>query len=436
MKLLNRVVISSSAVLCLFASSPLAYGQGASGAGAFGSTTSTDSARFGALVGASTGYRPSFAAPSSTNSAWGGAPAQSCAGVDFDTFLNTVKPSEVLNNLQTTYQSGPQAAVANYILSLNTANPTLAATLDMMDRMYSSRYQAFAQLCQAQETSRLSSDPNTRRMAEASDQCFAAQVASGTSPTEALRECKNVSVVAAQTIPAKDDLRTFLTNSTNVTVTGEVEKLLPLLSDERITSDGVQVRAPEMSLTQLKGNIEDRSHNALIQILDGKSPNQIATCNGNDYEKPPASATEACIPDAASGLVRGQVFLAARQLNSTEQEMYVSALSEQIAAVTVQSTIIALRQSLLNMTPKNGSAIPAGELATRRARITGEIVRLENDAAQLAKIADQRAQVARTQLLAMQRASEQVAVRRENNEKSIQKPKEHSMSGVRSFFGL
>lgn len=432
----TRSIIGCFSACLVLVAAPTANGQSATGAGAFGSTTSTDSARFGALVGASTGYRPAFAAPTAANSAWGGAPAQSCAGVDFDTFLNTVKPGEVLNNLQTTYQSGPQAAVANYVLSLNTANPTLAATLDMMDRMYSSRYQAFAQLCQAQETTRLSSDPNTRRMAEASDQCFAVQVGNGTSPTEALRECKNVSVVAAQSIPAKDDLKTFLTSSTNVTVTGEVEKLLPLLSDEKITSSGVQVRAPEMSLTQLKGNIEDRSHNALIQILDGKSPNQIVRCTGDDYEKPPASASEACIPDAASGLVRGQAFLAARQLNATEQEMYVSALSEQIAALTVQSTIIALRQSLLNMTPKNGASVPAGELATRRARITGEIVRLENDAAQLAKIADQRAQLARTQLLTMQRATEQVAVRRENAEKSIQKPKEHSMSGVRSFFGL
>lgn len=413
-----------------------AIAQTANGSGAFGSTTGTDSAKFGALVGASTGYRPSFAAPSATATAWGGAPSQSCSGVDFDTFLTTVKPSEVLNNLQTTYQSGQQAAVANYLLTLNTSNPTLASTLDMMDRAYSARFQAFAQLCQAQETARLSSDPNTRRMAEASDQCFASKVQNGTSPTEALRQCKNVSVVASESIPAKDDLKTFLTKNTNVTVTGEVEKLLPLLSDERITSEGVQVRAPVMSLTQLKGNIEDRSHNALIQILDGKNPNQIGKCTGDDYEKAPTTASEACIPDAASGLVRGQAFLMARQLSATEQEMYVSALSEQIAAVTVQSTIIALRQSLLNMTPRDGSPIPAGELATRRARIMSEIVRLENDSVQLAKIADQRAQIARTQLLAMQRATEQVAVRKEAARNAMVKPKEEKILGLRSVLGF
>lgn len=410
--------------------------QSATGGGAFGNTTGTDSARFGALVGASTGFRPSFAAPALTASAWGGAPSQSCAGVDFDTFLNTVKPGEVLNNLQTTYQSGPQAAVANYLLTLNTSNPTLAATLDMMDRAYSSRFQAFAQLCQAQETARLSSDPNTRRMAEASDQCFAGKVASGVSPTEALRECKNVSVVAAEAIPAKDDLKTFLVNNTNVTVTGEVEKLLPLLSDERITAQGVQVRAPGMSLTQLKGNIEDRAHNALIQILDGKKPDSIAPCKGEDYEKAPESASEACIPDAASGLVRGQVFLSARQLSSNEQDMYASALSEQMAAVTVQSTIIALRQSLLNMAPRNGATIPAGELATRRARIVIEIGRLENDALQLSKIADQRAQLARTQILAMLRANEQIAVRKDAAEGEVVRRQPNALDRFNTFIGI
>lgn len=431
--ILGRVF--ASGVVMLSAAVVHAQGGGNANVGAFGGTTSTDSARFGALVGASTGYRPSFSAPNPGGS-WGGAPTQSCAGVDFDTFLNTIKPAEVLNNLRTTYQSGPQAEVANYLLTLNTSNPTLAATLDMIDRMYSTRYQAFAQLCQAQETTRLSTDPNTRRMAEASDQCFAIKVADGVSPTEALRQCKNVSVVAAEPIPARAELKTFLTDHTNVVVSGEVEKLLPLLADERITAEGVQVRAPQMSLTQMKGNIEDRAHNAMIQILDGKSPQKIAACKGEDYANAPTSPNEGCIPDAASGLVRGQAFLAARQLTSTEQEMYVSALSEQIAAVTVQSNVIALRQSLLNMAPKSGATIPAGELATRRARLTTEILRLENDAAQLAKIADQRAQLARTQLLAMQRASEQMAARRENAERAIPKPTENSLSGLRSFFGL
>lgn len=428
----NRIFAAAFTLLA----STACFSQAASGGGAFGNTTGTESAKFGALVGASTGYRPSFAAPAVTASSWGGAPAQSCAGVDFDTFVNTVKPAEILNNLQTTYQTGPQAAVANYLLTLNTSNPTLAATLDMMDRVYASRFQAFAQLCQAQETARMSSDSNTRKMAEASDQCFANKVAAGESPTEALRECKNVSVVAEQDIPAKQDLKSFLENNTNVTVKGEVEKLLPLLGDEKITSDGVQVRAPEMSLTQLKGNIEDRSHNAMIQILDGKNPNTIGTCKGEDFSKAPTSPTEACIPDAAGSLVRGQAFMSARQLNSTEQEMYVSALSEQIAAVTVQSTIIALRNSLLNMAPKNGAKISAGELATRRARIIDEISRLENDAAQLAKIADQRAQLARTQLLAMQRAGEQMEVRREASEKAIKKPRANEIGGLRPLFGL
>lgn len=404
--------------------------------GMYGGSTGTDSTRFGALIGAGTSYRPNFAAPSAVSSAWGGAPAQSCAGVDFQTFLNTVNPAEMLNNLQGTYQSGKPAPVANYLLTLNTTNPTLAATLDMVDRQYTSRYQAFAQLCQAQETSRLSSDPNTRRMAEASDQCFSERVGRAISPTDALRECKTAAAVNSENIPGKKELKSFLEDHTNVTVTGEVEKLLPLLSDERITASGVEVRAPAMSLTQVKGNIEDRTRNAMSLILNGKNPDEIDRCAGVDYEKEPANAQEGCIPDAAGSLVRGKAFLAARQLNASEQELYLSAISEQIAAVTMQSTIIALRQSLINVAPKSGTSISAGELATRRARIQSEIQRLENDAAQLSLIADQRAQIARTQLLAVQRSKEQMDARRQNTKDTLPKRQESPVSGLASVFGL
>lgn len=404
--------------------------------GMYGSSTGTDSTKFGALVGAGTSYRPNFAAPSAVASAWGGAPAQSCSGVDFQTFLNSVDPNEVLNNLKGTYQSGKPAPVANYILTLNTTNPTLAATLDMVDRQYTARYQAFAQLCQAQETSRLSSDPNTRRMAEASDQCFSERVGRAISPTDALRECKTAGAIDSENIPGKKELRNFLEDHTNVTVTGEVEKLLPLLSDERITKNGVEVRSPAMSLTQVKGNIEDRTHNALSRVLNGEDPNKLNRCEGTDYEKEPANAQEGCIPDAASSLVRGQAFLAARQLSASEQDMYLSAISEQVAAVTMQSTIIALRQSLINMAPKAGKSVPAGELATRRARIQSEIQRLENDASQLAIIADQRAQIARTQLLAVQRSKEQMDARSRKAKEVLPKRDETPVSGMASLFGL
>ena len=420
-------------VLCV---SFTAIAQQSNDGGAYGSSTGPDSARFGALVGAMTGYRPSFAAPSQVSSAWGSAPLQSCAGVDFDTYVNTVKPQEVLNHLQITYQSGPQAGVANYILTLNTSNPTLPATLDMVDRMFTARYQGFAQMCQAQETTRASSDPYIRRMAEATDQCFAARIAKGSSPGEALRECKNGSVIANETIPGKYDLKAFLSNYTNVKVTGDVEYFLPLLADEKYAVGGIQARAPERSLTQTKGFIEDHARNAINKLLDGAKPNDIPACKGENYSRPPSGPDAACIPDAASALVRGKAFAAARQLSAAEQDMYASALSEQIAAVSVQSALIALRQALANMAPSAGSSVPAGEVIVRRARVLVELNRLESDAQQLAKIADQRAQIARTQLLAMQRAGDQMASRREAADLAVPVPKESPISGFRSFFGM
>lgn len=404
--------------------------------GAFGSATGTDSARFGALVGANTGLRPSFAAPAAVSSSWGGAPTQSCAGVDFDTFVNTVKPAEILNQLQTTYRSGAQAAVTNYMLTLNTSNPTLAATLDMVDRMFTQRFNGFAQMCQAQESAKLSSDPHARRLSEATDQCFASRVGKGSSPSEAIRECKSAAVVAGESIPGRYDLKGFLENFTNVKVEGDVEYLVALLSDEQVTAQGVQARAPQRSLTEVKGFIEDYSRNALNKILDGTNPNDVETCRGEHFSRAPSSSADACIPVAAATLVRGQAFLAARALNATEQDMYASALSEQMSAVSVQSSVIALRQALMNMAPKSGVSLPAGEIIARRARILAEVNRIENDAAQLARVSDQRAQLARTQLLAMQRAADQIASRREAAEQALPVPKTNGLSGLRSFLGL
>lgn len=413
-----------------------ALAQNATDGGAFGSATGTDSARFGALVGAMTGFRPSFAAPSVVSSSWGGAPMQSCSGVDFDTFVNTVKPQEVLNHLQSTYQAGPQSAVANYMLTLNTSNPTLAATLDMVDRMFTQRYSGFAQMCQAQESSKVSGDPHMRRLSEATDQCFAARVGKGSSPSEALRECRSAGVMAGEAIPGRYDLKGFLAAFTNVKVEGEVENLIGLLSDEQITAQGVQARAPERSITQVKGFVEDYSRNAINKILDGTNPNDIDSCAGLHYSRAPVGPTDACIPTSAASLVRGQAFLAARSLSAAEQDMYASALSEQMSAVAVQSAVIALRQTLLNMAPKAGASVPAGEIIARRARILAEVTRVEGDAAQLARIADQRAQIARSQLLAMQRAADQIAARREAAEQLLPVPKSNTLSGLRSFLGL
>lgn len=422
--------------VALAAAAAGAAAQAATQGGAYGGATGIDSARFGALVGAMTGYRPSLAEPAAPAASWGGAPQQSCAGVDFDTYVNTLKSQEVLNQLKSTYQAGPQSALANYMLTLTTSNPTLAATLDMVDRMLASRYAGFARMCQAQDAARQAADPQLRQYAEATDQCFAARLAQGSSPSVALRECKNANVVGAQNIPGRQDLKGFLKTYTNVRVDGDLEHLLGLLADEQITAQGLQTRAPQRSLTQVKGHIEDHARNALNRILDGVSPDELDTCRGEHFALPPASPSQACIPAAASALVRGQAFLAARSLNAAEQDMYASALSEQMSAVAVQSAVIALRQALTNLGPKAGSTVSAGELAARRARIQAELARLENDAAQLTRVADQRAQIARSQLLAMQRASEQTAARRDAAERSLPAPKPNAVSGLRSFLGL
>ena len=369
-------------------------------------------ARYGAAVGASAHWAPAYA-PASRYSAgvgFGGNVALSCSGIDFQGFLKAFNPVELLTEMKNTLINGAQAAVASYLIMLAYSNPTLASVLDMLDKKYTARFDGFAQACNAQQARRRGEEMGAKRMADAEDQCFAQQVAKGSSPTEAYRVCANIQTFGSFDLPALKQTSEFLRRYTSLNMTNEMNGLLKLLPDEEITDGGMRMRPPALTTMQMYGNIENRSRNAIRSILDGKDPASIPECkegdivgsNGNDV---------ACLPGTAANIVNSPAFLSARLLSPPAAEMYTSAMSSQIATTAMHSNIYELRQQVAQMDVKDSSGAGAEEVVRRRESLLRSIDRVEKEADALRKVQEARSKLARTQILTLQKTQEELAVR-------------------------
>jgi hypothetical protein len=394
--------------------------------------TDVAGARFGAHIGAGAAHRsPSVNA----NAGFGGKATLSCSGIDFNGFLQQFNPAELKNELSSTVLNGAQAAVTNYVMMLAFSNPTIASVLDMMDQRFSARFNAFAEQCNTAQARARGESEGARQMAAAQDQCFSRRMQDGDSPTEAFRACAKASTIAALNLPATEDLRSFLTKYSSVNVTQEVESLLGLLPDSKTTSSGVQARPPVATVSSAQGNVADWVANALLAILNGTDPNTIADCAAQVVNQPVSGASDQCIPASAGAMVRSPAFLSARLLTEAEQKLYVAALSEQVGAVELRARLVLLRQELARMTPKPDTQASADDVGARRDAVLKEVQKLESDAQALEAVTAAKAQLARTQILAMQRASARVAAEQAAASRSRLADNNGFVGGLRALFG-
>jgi hypothetical protein len=397
------------------------------------SSTDVSGARFGGTIGAGTDYRYASA---NANVDFGGRAALSCSGIDFNTFLNTFKPQELLSELTGSIRSGAQAAATNYVIALAYANPTIAAVLDMMDQRFSARFNAFAEQCNAAMARARGESEGARQMAAGLDQCFSQKVQNGESPTQAYRDCAKSATVASMNLPATASLKDFLTRYSQVNVTRELESMLGLLPDTKTTTDGVQVKPATLTITKAKGNVGDWTGNAADAILAGIDPNAIPDCPPEVISTPITSANDRCIPVSAGVLVRSPAFLSARLLSTPEQKMYVDALSEQVAAAEIRARIVQLRQEISQLAPKPMTDASAEDVSGRREAMLRELDRLDGDARALEALTAAKAQVARTQILAMQRVSGRLASAQATAARATLADNNAFVGGMRTLFGL
>lgn len=380
-------------LLCSFAVPvPLAFAAG---------PASTPDMAFGAATGSSGSYRPTYAQPAAAGAEWGGAEQSSCTGMDFKTFATNYRATDLIATWNSVYQNGSQKAALDYLLAVNTANPQLATALDILDRALATRYQSFSALCTAQEGRRNSGDAVVKRSAESHAQCFAKKVATaGASPDEALRDCAKASSYGSLGIAAEKDIKVFLKDHTNLVISEDMNRTLDLLPNSKVDANGVRVKAPNKSITQLKTGIEDNTKSALSKVLGGKRAMDIIECISTNLLSDIA-ATDGCVPTQGLALMRSDAFLAARALPAAQQELYSSAIAEQIASVTARSMIQDLAQTIETMSPKN---IDPREFASRKNEMRAEVARLITDSDNLTKISEQRANIVKVNLLAVQQA--------------------------------
>jgi len=391
-------------------------------------------ARFGANIGAGIGHRGPIDASAAVE--FGGKATLSCSGIDYKAFLNGFKPQELLSDLTGSLRNGAQAAATNYVIALAYSNPTIASVLDMMDQRYSARFQAFAEQCNAAQARVRGESEGARQMAAGQDQCFSRRIGEGASPTEAYRDCAKASTVAAMNLPASLDLKAFMKDYTSIAVTRELEALLGLLPDTRTSADGVQARPPALSIAGAKANIEDRVVNAINAIVDGASPNDIPDCAPEAMATAIAGPGDRCIPASAAALVRSPAFLGARLLPSSEQALYVAALAQQVATVDIRARVTELRRQIARLTPKPAAAASAEDVGGRRDALLREVDRLEGDARALEELAAAKAQLARTQILAMQRAGYRLQAAQAGAERMRIADRSAFVGGLRALFGI
>jgi hypothetical protein len=355
---------------------------------------------FGIATGSSGNYRPVYAQPRSPGAEWGGGVKIGCGGIDFKSFTDSFKPQALIRMIADNYITGFQKAAVDYLVGLNTANPQLAASINIQDKAMDARYKSFGALCRAVEAKRNSADEVERRAAEAKSECFFVQIQGGAVPEDALRLCDNPRSYGGLGIPSEKVNIRFLTDHTHMPMSGDITNLLTLLPDKKMTSSGVQINPPIKSITQVNSKIETMVKDALDAVMAGARAVDIAECTSPQMiaDMP---APNGCVPPQALGLVRSDAFLAARALPPAQQSMYTSALAEQIAAMTTRSFVQDLSQAIDTMGAKDVDAAAATQ---RQTQLRGDVQRLADDANKLSKISEERANIARINLLAVRQA--------------------------------
>jgi hypothetical protein len=177
--------------------------------------------------------------------------------------------------------------------------------------------------------------------------------------------------------------------------------LLALLPDERIVAGNYQIRPPKTSLGALSDALRTRSRLALDQLMDGAPLASLAECTPDSILNTTASA---CLPRSALDIVSSPAFRGARLLGPAALSMFKEALSSQIAVTAVYSDLLDLDQQIAGMNLRNGSDANTTELLSRQRTLQDQVVRLLAQAELQVKLQESKLQLARTQLLALERS--------------------------------
>jgi hypothetical protein len=373
------------------------------GASNYGANASARDLGLGAQLGAGSQWQSQFPASSVPGASFGftGGARLGCSGVDFHAFLRSFDPGELLAELRDSLLSGAQSAASNYLIALAYSNPTISSVLDMMDKKYTARFSAFAQTCDAQAARSRGQDAGARAMAEAGDQCFDQELARGTAPTEAYRRCSIEHTFDGLNLPAAASTEDFLRRFTHVDVTQETLALLALLPDQRIAGGNLQMRPAQLTMASMADRLHNQARAALDRIDAGAKPESIAAC-GPGALLAATPDPNGCLPANAAALVSSGAFQSARLLGSASRNLFKDALATQLAVSALYASVLELYQQASRIDVRAMDGADAAHAQARRQRLQDQIAQLLLEADTQAKAQAAKAQVVRSQMLALE----------------------------------
>jgi len=395
--------------------------------------SSSSDARFGAQLGAGSKWQSTTAANSRAAGTigFGGGVRIGCSGLDFNGFLRSFDPAEILSEIRTALLNGTQAAASNYLITLAYASPTISSVLDMMDKKYTARFAAFAQTCDAQAARARGQDRGARAMAAAGDQCYDQEVSRGTAPSEAYRRCSIQHSFDGLDLPAAASTADFLRTYTHMDVTPQVEALLSLLPDERVQNGVFQMQAPRTTVAAMSNRLRNQARLALEQLDANATPSTIAVCDAGNMLGT-TQAPKGCLPADAVPLVTSSAFRSSRLLGNASRALFNDALSTQIAIGTMYANLLELFQQSARIDVRSGGTGDASHALERRRQLRESIAELLAEADAQVKAQSARGQLIRMQMMALEQVEADLNAQSRRNEEAHRLPQ----FGVRDLLGL
>lgn len=382
----------------------------------YGAGDSMGDLRFGANIGAGSGYYNPDGPSAGANVGFGGHAGLSCSGLNYQAYIRSINPNEVVKKYIDVYTKGAQAAAFNYLLSLAYSNPTVASILDTMNNDYSQQFSAFAKQCSLDEAKRMGAERGARKMAEAKNECYESQVKAGVGAAQAYDNCKSessaFSYVAIHSLPASKAIGDFLKDYTNIDVNQKMDSMLGLFGDQVVTSNGLEMKPPKTTIYAMNENVARRTRIALQMIMNGMPGSSIRNCTGQDLMDPPMGANnpaDACLPAETRGVVATPGFAAANQLEPGARNMYVDALSSQIAIASIRDNLVNLENRIVQLTINPSADVSTDTVEKKKKELLGKISAMQGQADALQRLQVAKSQIAKTQIASLQQVMRQNA---------------------------
>lgn len=420
-QVLVSMTISSTLFALLSSQHALAQNIVATPVQGYGSNATGADIRFGSELGSGSQWASEINSPGAGSIGFGGGVHLGCAGLDFNGFLRSFDPTEILNEIRNSLITGAQAAASNYLIALAYSDPTIASVLDMMDKKYSARFSAFAQSCDAQSARARGQDRGARAMAEAGDQCYDQEIGRGTAPTEAYRRCSIQHSFETLDLPATASTADFLRKYTHVNVTREIEALLALLPDERIQDGAYQMQPPKLTAALMADNLRVQTRIALDRLDSGTKASDIALCGADNFLGNGGN-TEGCLPSGTAALVTSNAFRSSRLLSGASRTLFKEALSLQMAISSMYSSLLELFQQTGRIDVRPDSGADAAYAAAKRKQLRESIAELLLEVDAQVKAQAAKAQLVRMQMLALEQVTSDINASADRNQDGSRSP--------------